>query len=78
MFPEDDLLVAAYRQLNSESLSPATADRIAGNADLRTAFMGYLPEEYRSTNQEQVAARLVTLRKGGRLPRLHRSRRTSA
>jgi hypothetical protein len=78
MFPSDDLLTAAYERLNAESIRPATADRIAGNADLRSAFTGYLSEEYRSANQEQVAARLVTLRKLGRLPRLHRGRRASA
>ena len=65
--PPDDVLVAAY------VASAVTADRIATNQQHWIHYRAALPAEWRSADHQAVAARLISLRKQGRLPRLFRN-----
>lgn len=61
--PPDAVLIDVYGQLCIPS------DQIATEADAKRRFMSALPGEFRSADADQVAKRLVTLRKNGKLPK---------
>lgn len=63
MIAPDEVLVETYKKVG------ITADRIALEAESRDAFMARLPS---GCDPEDVAKRLVNLRRRGKLPRLHR------
>lgn len=62
--PNDELITQAYVRLDVPS------DTLVRNSKYLDEFIQFLPEGYRSVNSEDLAHRIITLRKKGALPRL--------
>lgn len=71
MIPSDEQLILAYTQTKS------TVDRIAADPNEFARFAKFLPKSVAIERRTQVVHRLLTLRKRGRLPALHRNRKAS-
>lgn len=66
MIPSDSALVTAYKKTKS------TVDRIGANPQEFERFEKNLSDPIPTERRPQVVHRLLTLRKRGLLPRLHR------
>jgi hypothetical protein len=65
--PNDQLITQVYLRLDIPS------DTLVRSPTNLGTFVQLLPAEYRATDCEQLAHRIVTLRKKGMLPRLRRA-----
>jgi len=68
MIPSDEHVIVAYTNAKS------TVDRIAAEPAEFARFAQFLGEEVPVERRHQVIHRLLTLRKRGKLPALHRPR----
>jgi hypothetical protein len=67
-FPSDEALIRVYRFVRIPS------DRIMANSHARSLFMQALPPQYCQCDSNEIAGRLITLRKKNLLPRLVRAK----
>jgi hypothetical protein len=66
LLPNDDLITETYILLDIPS------DTLVRTPRYLDAFVRLLPERHRPVESEELARRIITLRKNGSLPRLRR------